>query len=145
MADGITVSDEVFIPFENRRTWQVALNRTAAILISIVFLTAGLWKITDPTGAAARLAQARVPEGLSVPAAVGLGILETFTGVLLFVPRFRRWGSWLGTLLLFTFMVFIAIHYNELRGVDCSCFPWLKRAVNPAFFAEDGQQLPQVT
>src|ERR1700685_1436987 len=118
MADGITVSDEVLIPFENRRTWQVALNRTAAILISIVFLTAGLWKITDPTGAAARLAQARVPEGLSVPAAVGLGILETFTGVLLFVPRFRRWGSWLGTLLLLAFMIFIAIHYTELRGVD---------------------------
>jgi hypothetical protein len=35
-------------------------------------------------------------------------------------------------------MVFIAIHYTELRGADCSCFPWVKRAVGPAFFAGDG-------
>lgn len=138
MADGIAVSSEVFLPFEDRRGWQVALNLTAAILISAVFLVAGLWKITDPTGAAVRLAQAKVPESLSIPLAVGLGILETFTGVLLLVPRFRRWGAWLGTLLLLAFMIFIAAHYTELRGADCSCFPWIKRAVGPGFFLGDG-------
>lgn len=135
---GIGVKNDAYVPSEARRGWHVVFNRTAAVLISLVFLVAGLWKITDPTGAGARLAQARVPESLSVIAAVGLGILETFTGILLLVPRFRRWGSWLGTLLLFTFMVFIAIHYNELRGVDCSCFPWIKRAVGPGFFIGDG-------
>src|SRR5580698_5970085 len=108
---------------------------------SIVFLVAGLWKLTDPIGAAVRLAQAKVPESLSVFTAVGLGTLETFTGVLLLVPRFRRWGAFLGTFLLAAFMVFIAIHYNELRGVDCSCFPWVKRAVGPAFFAGDGAMM----
>src|ERR1700691_3920669 len=143
MADGIALQgtalkNDALVPTEAQRGWQVAFNRTAAILISLVFLVAGLWKITDPTGAGARLAQARVPESLSVIAAVGLGILETFTGVLLLIPRFRRWGSWLGTLLLFTFMVFIAIHYNELRGVDCSCFPCVRRAVGPGFFIGDG-------
>jgi uncharacterized membrane protein YphA (DoxX/SURF4 family) len=124
-----------------QRGWQVAFNWTAAILISIVFLAAGLWKVTDPTGAAVRLAQAKVPESLSVLTAVLLGITETFTGVLLLVPRFRRWGSFLGTLLLFAFMVFIAIHYTELRGVDCSCFPWIKRAVGPGFFIGDGAMM----
>jgi uncharacterized membrane protein YphA (DoxX/SURF4 family) len=109
-----------------------------AILISIVFLAAGLWKLTDPMGAAARLAQAKVPESLSVLTAVGLGIVETFAGVLLLVPRFRRWGAALGTFLLAAFMIFIGIHYSELRGVDCSCFPWIKRAVGPQFFAGDG-------
>ncbi len=138
MSDATVVSGDIAIPFDGQRTWQIAFNRTAAILISVVFLVAGLWKITDPTGAAVRLAQARVPESLSVAAAVGLGILETFTGVLLLVPRFRRWGSWLGTLLLLAFMIFIAIHYTELRGVDCSCFPWIKRAVGPGFFLGDG-------
>jgi uncharacterized membrane protein YphA (DoxX/SURF4 family) len=138
MADGIALQNDALVPTETQRGWQVAFNLTAAILISLVFLVAGLWKITDPTGAGARLAQARVPESLSVLTAVGLGILETFTGVLLLIPRFRRWGAWLGTLLLFTFMVFIAIHYNELRGVDCSCFPWIKRAVGPGFFIGDG-------
>src|SRR5579863_180306 len=121
--------------------WRTGANWTTAILISIVFLAAGLWKLTDPMGAGARLAQAKVPESLSVFAAVGLGTLETFTGFLLLIPRFRRWGAALGTFLLAAFMIFIGIHYNELRGVDCSCFPWIKRAVGPQFFAGDGAMM----
>ena len=35
----------------------------------------------------------------------------------------------------------IAVHYSELRGVDCSCFPWVKRAVGRAFFAGDGAMM----
>ena len=81
------------------------------------------------------------PESLSVLTAVGLGTLEVFTGILLLIPRFRRWGAWLGTLLLAAFMVFIGIHYNELRGAECSCFPWVKRAVGPGFFAGDGAMM----
>jgi uncharacterized membrane protein YphA (DoxX/SURF4 family) len=138
MAQGFAVSNEAFLTAENQRGWRAGINWTAAILISIVFLVAGLWKLTDPMGAAARLAQAKVPESLSVLTAVGLGTLETFTGILLLIPRFRRWGAWLGTFLLAAFMVFIAIHYNELRGAECSCFPWVKRAVGPGFFAGDG-------
>ena len=138
MAHGIAVSRDVYVPFEKRNGWKSAANWTAALLISAVFLVAGLWKISDPAGAAVRLAQAKVPESLSIPAAVVLGTLETFAGVLLLVPRFRRWGSVIGTLLLLAFMVFIGIHYNELRGADCSCFPWVKRAVGPQFFVGDG-------
>ena len=91
--------------------------------------------------AAVRLAQARVPQSLSIVTAVVLGILETFAGMLLLIPRFRRWGSWIGTALLGAFMIFIAIHYSELRGADCSCFPWIKRAVGPNFFLGDGVML----
>lgn len=120
-----------------RPSWKSAINWTAAILIAVVFLVAGIWKITDPIGAGVRLAQAKVPQGLSIPAAVLLGTVETFTGILLLVPRFRRWGSILGTLMLFVFMVYIAFFYNELRGQECSCFPWVKRAVGPAFFIGD--------
>jgi len=138
MADGIAFPHESEISFEETARWQGILNWIAAILIAAVFLVAGLWKITDPIGAAARLAQAKVPEFLSIPAAVGLGTLEVFTAVLLLVPRFRRWGSVIGTLLLLAFMVFIGIHYNELRGAECSCFPWVKRAVGPGFFIGDG-------
>ncbi len=56
MAEGIAVADEVLIPFRDRRAWQIALNLIAAILIAAVFLIVGVWKITDPAGAAARLA-----------------------------------------------------------------------------------------
>jgi uncharacterized membrane protein YphA (DoxX/SURF4 family) len=138
---GIAVPIDASLKLEKQHAWQAGITWTAAILISIVFLVAGLWKLTDPIGAAARLAQAKVPESLSVFTAVGLGTLETFTGVLLLFPRFRRWGAFLGTFLLGAFMVFIAIHYNELRGVDCSCFPWVKRAVGPAFFVGDGAMM----
>jgi uncharacterized membrane protein YphA (DoxX/SURF4 family) len=141
MSDGIALPGETFVPLEEQRGWLAGVNWTAAILISAVFLLAGLWKITDPLGAGVRLAQARVPQDLSIPAALLLGVLETCTGVLLLVPRFRRWGAALGTFLLAVFMAYIAIHYNELRGVDCSCFPWLKRAVGPGFFVGDGAMM----
>jgi uncharacterized membrane protein YphA (DoxX/SURF4 family) len=143
MAEGEAAASEPIIPVELKvqSRWKVILNWICAILISIVFLAAGLWKASDPIGAAVRLAQAKVPESLSVLAAVLFGIAETFTGVLLFIPRFRRWGSWAGSLLLVSFIVFIGIHYRELVGSDCSCFPWLKRAVGPQFFIGDGIML----
>src|SRR5258708_39497220 len=104
MSQEIAVPSEILLPLEEQHGWRAGISWTAAILISAVFLVAGVWKVTDPTGAAARLAQAKVPESWSVLTAVGLGTLETFTGVLLLVPRFRRWGAWLGTFLLPAFM-----------------------------------------
>lgn len=128
-------------PAPQQRGWLTALNWVSAILIAIVFLVAGIWKASDPAGAAVRLAQAKVPESLSLAAALALGIAETFTGVLLLIPRFRKWGSLLGVLLLIAFMIYIAIFYNELRGAECTCFPWVKRAVGPGFFIGDGIML----
>lgn len=116
-------------------------NHICALLMAIVFLAAGLWKITDPIGAAVKLSQLRVPESLSVLCATCLGTVETFTGVILLVPAFRRWGSILASLLLVAFMAFIGYHYTELLGADCSCFPWIKRAVGPNFFVGDGIML----
>jgi uncharacterized membrane protein YphA (DoxX/SURF4 family) len=126
---------------QQQQGWRNVLNWTAAILISAVFLVAGLWKLSDPAGAAVRLAQAKVPEALSLAATLGLGTAETLAGILLLIPRFRRWGGAIGSLLLVAFMVFIGIHYNELRGAECSCFPWVKRAVGPGFFVGDGLML----
>jgi uncharacterized membrane protein YphA (DoxX/SURF4 family) len=126
---------------QQQQGWRNVLNWTAAVLISAVFLVAGLWKLSDPSGAAVRLAQAKVPESLSLAATLGLGIAETLAGILLLIPRFRRWGGVIGSLLLVAFMVFIGIHYTELRGAECSCFPWVKRAVGPGFFVGDGIML----
>jgi uncharacterized membrane protein YphA (DoxX/SURF4 family) len=127
--------------YERRQGWQSGLNWLAAILMSIVFLVAGLWKVTDPIGAAARLAQAKVPESLSVFTATTLGTVEVFTGILLLIPAFRKWGSLLGSALMVAFIAFIGYHYKELTGAECSCFPWIKRAVGPGFFIGDGIML----
>ncbi len=121
--------------------WKGLLSVGAAILLGLLFIVAGVWKITDPYGAATRMIQAKVWPDLSILAAVSLGTAETFAGVLLMVPRFRRWGAWLTGLLLLVFMVYIGINYNALQGAECSCFPWLKRAVGPGFFVGDGIML----
>ena len=43
--------------------------------------------------------------------------------------------------MLVAFMIFIGINYKELQGAECSCFPWVKRAVGPGFFIGDGIML----
>jgi hypothetical protein len=61
--------------------------------------------------------------------------------VLVLVPRFRRWGAWIASFLLVAIMIYMAVNYNNLIGRDCSCFPWVKRTVGPAFFFEDAGML----
>jgi uncharacterized membrane protein YphA (DoxX/SURF4 family) len=140
MNDSMAQREESLLPLD-LPTWKSALNWIAATLTSLLFIVAGLWKITDPISAAARLAQAKVPENLSLPAALVLGISETVAAVLVLVPRFRRWGAWLGSALLVAFMIYIAINYSALRGAECNCFPWIKRAVGPGFFIGDAVML----
>lgn len=128
-------------PRNGAALWKTGVSHLTAVLVAILLVVAGVWKITDPFNAAARLAQARVPASLSLWAACLLGVAETYAGVLIFVPRFRRWGAWLGGALLLSFMIYIGIYYNVLRGEECNCFPWVKRAVGPAFFVGDAAML----
>jgi uncharacterized membrane protein YphA (DoxX/SURF4 family) len=117
--------------------WKTVASAIAAILLGLLFVVAGVWKITDPFGAAQRLVEARVPGDLSLLAACLLGVGETFAGVLIVVPRFRRWGAWLTGLLLVAFLIYIGVNYSVLRGEECNCFPWVRRAIGPAFFIGD--------
>ena len=129
------------IPLREPAAWQRAVNWVAALALGLLFLSSGLWKATDVGGWAVRLSQARVPESLSVAGALFFGIAETVAGVLLFVPRLRRWGAALAAVLLVAFIAYFALNYTALRGQDCSCFPWLKRVVGPGFFLGDGAML----
>jgi uncharacterized membrane protein YphA (DoxX/SURF4 family) len=117
--------------------WKSKLNWTAAILLAVLFLASGLWKITDTQAWAQRITQLKLPGALGIPLALVVGIAETLGAVLVLVPRFRRWGAILIGLLLLAFMGYFALHYSALRGADCSCFPWIKRAVGPQFFLGD--------
>jgi hypothetical protein len=87
------------------------------------------------------LTQAKVPEWLSIPGTIVIGVSETVAGVFLLLPRLRRWGGMLAGALLVVFLAYFALYYNELRGMDCSCFPWLKRVVGPGFFIGDAAML----
>lgn len=109
--------------------------------LALLFLVSGVWKITDPLGTEARMVQALIPPPLALAATLGVGIAETWTALLILIPRWRRWGAWLCSALLVAFMVYMGVNYNALRGEDCSCFPWLQRVVGPGFFIGDAIML----
>ncbi len=140
MSETTAEADSEAVPVEAPQ-WKTWAGGVSAVLLALILLASGIWKITEPIAASVRMTQALVPPFLSLPAALGFGISETFAGVLLLIPRFRRWGAWLSGLLLVAFMVYIGIFYGALRGEDCNCFPWIRRAVGPAFFVGDGIML----
>jgi len=121
--------------------WQRLLSHLIAFILAMVYLISGIWKVVDPFAAAVRMTQAQFPQSFSLPVAVVVGTLETFAGVLILVPRFRRWGAWLVGLSLVAFMAYIGYYYDVLRGDECNCFPWIQRLVGPMFFITDALML----
>jgi uncharacterized membrane protein YphA (DoxX/SURF4 family) len=117
--------------------WKTVTGHIAAFLIAVLFVVSGVWKIVDPFTWRTMVEQLRVPYLLSMPLTLALGITETTAGVLILVPRFRRWGGWLIIALLIAFMLYMGINYSTLSGKECSCFPWVKRTVSPEFFVGD--------
>ena len=121
----------------DRPRWQNRVGWLAAVVMAIVWLVAGIWKLTNPTTWQLMLTQMLVPVWLSLPGTLALGITETFAGVLLLRPAWRRLGGYLSAALLFVFMAYVGYNYETLKGEDCSCFPWLERTVGPGFFWGD--------
>ena len=117
------------------------MGLAAAVAMAILWFTAGLWKLSDISGWQLKLTQLLVPVNLSLVGTLAVGIAEVTAGVLLLRPAWRRWGGWLSSALLVGFMVYMAVNYQTLQGEDCSCFPWLERAVGPAFFWSDAAML----
>ena len=109
----------------------------SAILLGIIFIVSGGWKVLQPYQAGELLEQARVPAGMGLLAAPALGALELCAAVLLFIPAYRRWGGLLGSALMIFFIGWIAYYYPQLVGKECNCFPWIKRTVGPGFFVSD--------
>lgn len=126
--------------------WRGWVGAACAVLLGLFFLTAGIWKMSDPLAMEARVAQALsvqtlLPNALALALALMMGVTETWAGVMVIVPRWRKWGALLCGLMLAAFMVYFAVFYQQLQGEDCSCFPWLQRAVGPGFFIGDGVML----
>ncbi len=124
-----------------RSRFKATSSAVAAAFLSLAFLASVIWKMTDLSGTAERVVQLLMPVSLSLPIAIAAAVAETLTGVLLLVPRYRRWGAWLAAAMLFAFMIYFAVFYDRLLGEDCSCFPWVERVVGPAFFVGDAVML----
>ena len=106
--------------------------------MAILWLGAGIYKLSDIAGFQIKLSQLLVPTSLTLLATMAVATGEVLAGVLLLRPAWRRLGGLLSTVLLLVFMAYMAINYTALKGEDCTCFPWLERAVGPAFFWSDG-------
>jgi uncharacterized membrane protein YphA (DoxX/SURF4 family) len=121
--------------------WKLALATSCAVLLAIVFFVSGAWKLTDPFRWSQALTQFLVPGKLTLPFSLLLGVSEMFGAILIFVPRYRRVGAWIVSLLLLSFILYIGVNYGALVGKDCTCFPLVKRSVGPGFFVGDGVML----
>jgi uncharacterized membrane protein YphA (DoxX/SURF4 family) len=118
--------------------WKRYSSHIAAILMAIVYFASGGYKMLMPLDAAERLTQVLIPGNLSVALAVVLAITEVFTAIMLLIPRFRRFGAMISLAMLAAFCIYITMHFEQLRGADCGCFPLIKRAVGPVFYISNG-------
>jgi hypothetical protein len=121
--------------------WKRSLSLVCAILLGLIYLVSGGWKVLSPFRAGELLEQARVPGGWGTVGASVLGSIELFAAFMLFVPRLRKLGALLGSALLVFFICWIGYYYHALVGQECSCFPLIKRTVGPNFFIGDGIML----
>jgi hypothetical protein len=121
--------------------WQRRVAMISAILLGIVFLVSGAWKVLSPFKTGELLEQAQVPGGWGAIGAAALGTLELLAAALLFTSRFRRLGGILGSALIVFFIGWVGYYYNVLVGHECSCFPLIKRTVGPGFFIGDAIML----
>lgn len=117
--------------------WKTVAGHVAAAFVAILFLTAGIYKAVDPFHWSRLLEELLFPPRYSQPFTLLLSVGEIFGGVMILIPRYRRLGAWLTGIMLVGFMTYIGIHYTQLIGKDCSCFPWVKRTVGPGFFMGD--------
>jgi uncharacterized membrane protein YphA (DoxX/SURF4 family) len=129
------------LPELSTSSWKNHVALVAGILLGLIFLIAGAWKVLDPFKTGELLEQAKVPAGFGVLGAASLGTLELLAAFFLFTPRFRRWGGLLGGALMLFFIGWVGYYYQNLVGQECSCFPLIKRAIGPGFFVGDGVML----
>jgi uncharacterized membrane protein YphA (DoxX/SURF4 family) len=140
------MDDSMAQPFGDTRPvdvpgWKLGASHVAGVILAVLFLASGLWKLIEPFRWRTMVEQLLVPYSISMPLTLAVGIAESLGAVLILVPRFRRWGAWLVAILLVGFMAYFAINYTVLTGKDCSCFPWVKRTVGPGFFIGDAVML----
>jgi len=107
------VDDSAFVDLPQ---WKNILSSVSAILLGIIFFVSGCWKLADPFQWSQAMTEFQVPSDLAMPFTVAVGMAETFGALLIVVPRLRRWGSVIISLLLVAFMAYIAMMYNVLAG-----------------------------
>lgn len=105
------------------------------------FILTGALKLYAPSQESIQVVTAHVKAAYALPFVVFLGSLEVFAGILLLFPGWRRAGAVLTGALLVAFIVYMGMHYSELKGSNCGCLPGVHEALGPGFFVRDGAML----
>lgn len=121
--------------------WQSACAVASAVILGLLFVVSGCWKLSDLEATSERMVQSLIPVAMSMPAAMAVAVCEVLAGVFLLIPRHRRWGACLAGAMLAAFVIYIGAMYDRLLGQDCNCFPWIQRVVGPIFFVGDAAML----
>ena len=61
--------------------------------LALLFLVSGFWKLLDPLATEQRMVQMLFPRQIALLVAIGVGISEAWAGVMILVPRWRKWGA----------------------------------------------------
>src|SRR5580692_4786728 len=80
MDDSMAQPQSGFVPLA-MPGWKTALSWISAVVLALLFLVAGVWKVTDASGWAVRINELRIPQSLSLPAALAFGVAETVGAV----------------------------------------------------------------
>jgi uncharacterized membrane protein YphA (DoxX/SURF4 family) len=128
-------------PVADLAGWKVTVSAICSVLLGVLFLVSGGWKLSDPFRWSEALTQFLVPGAVAMPFTLVLGIGEILGAILIVVPRYRRLGAVLIMFMLAAFMAYMGINYGQLAGKDCSCFPLVKRTIGPMFFISDALML----
>ena len=121
-----------------------AINLIAALILSYVFVLAGLHKCRAATEFAATLANYKIlPDGLNRQAVYLIPVVEIMTGVALLIPFTARMAALSAGMLLCVYIGAIAI--NLLRGrrnIDCGCGgPAQKQTISEWMIVRNGMLL----
>jgi uncharacterized membrane protein YphA (DoxX/SURF4 family) len=122
-------------------TWKVHVSTVCAYLTAALMGVAGAWKLTEIPKLTQMFEQLLIPAEISTFTVVAVAAFELALAFLLILPSTRRVGAWLASGMLLVYMIYMAVNYGRLQGEECSCFPWIKRSVGPAFFWSDGAML----
>ena len=92
------------------------------LLLSTVFVVAGVGKLADNSGSRKAIIDFGIPDFLSPFLAICLPIVELALAIAL-IPTFTAWWGALGSLiLLLAFSVAIGVNLVQGKKPDCHCF-----------------------
>jgi len=119
------------------------MKRFFAVLIGLVFFLSGVFKLTDPVGAALVVREYlnffHMSFLLGAAGFIGviLSLIEALTGVALITGVFRKVSAIVASVLIVLFTIITAILWGAKANFDCGCFGEVVHLTHPQTFLKN--------